>query len=123
MTHRRTVAAKKNFRRSNPPNPPKRRESGEYTRFILILFVAFALLGGFALSARKHFAALEYSFRNVRLKKEIERLKNEQRELLLKRESVLSPAELEKKAHKLGLQRLSGSQISVNSADVAVKHF
>jgi cell division protein FtsL len=76
------------------------------------LAIGIVLVGGFAAAAQQHFAAHQHSVRNVELQRERDRLRNERQRLLLKREAALSPAQLEKKAQKIGMRTPSAEQIN-----------
>jgi hypothetical protein len=70
------------------------------------------LAAGFVYAAGLHFDALERSAKNVEMRRQREQLKTDRQRLLLTRETALSPAQLEKQAHKIGMQGLTASQIA-----------
>jgi hypothetical protein len=72
-------------------------------------------------AARQHFSSMEYSIKNAKLRKQIEELEYNKRNLQLTREISLSPAEIKKSARKLGLIDISDTQtpaMPVNTAAV-----
>lgn len=76
------------------------------------IVVGIAVVLGFAAAAQQHFAAHEFSVENVKLQREREQLKIEQKRLLLERETALSLDRLRQKAEKMGLQGLTANQIT-----------
>lgn len=80
------------------------RDLGLWWQCVAVVFVGILFIGGFGWAARRHFAAVEVSAQNAEMQRERERLRVERQKLLSERETVLSPAELEKKALKIGLQ-------------------
>jgi len=70
------------------------------------------LAAGFVYAAGLHFDALERGAKNVEMRQKREQLKTDRQRLLLTRETALSPAQLEKQAHKIGMQGLTASQIA-----------
>lgn len=75
---------------------------------------------GFAFAAQQHFSAVETSAENVRMQKELNRLRSEQKRLIFEREMAASPSQLEARARKIGLQNISAEQI--NGMDEADFH-
>jgi len=69
------------------------------------------LAGGFVYAGGQHFAALKFGYGNEGLRREHDRLVEEQRRLLLAREEAASPSRLERAARQLGLQPLQAGQI------------
>ena len=76
------------------------------------LAIGIFMVGGFSIAAQQHFTAYQYSVRNVELQRERNRLRNEQNRLMLEREAALAPAQLEKKAFKIGMKTLTAEQIN-----------
>jgi hypothetical protein len=71
-------------------------------RYRLLMFACGAtLVAGFFFAARTHFASIDFSMRNSRLKKMSDELEADKRRLLLAKEIALSPAELKKAAQKI----------------------
>lgn len=83
-------------------------------RYSFLSIVSVLLLGtGFLYAARTHFSAMNYSMKNEKLRKEIEELENNQRQLKVQKEMVSSPVQLEKAARRLGFRRMSPEDIKV----------
>jgi cell division protein FtsL len=75
------------------------------------LVCGLVLAGGFLYAGGLHFAALKYGYENERLRRERDRLVEEQRRFLLEREEVSSPSRLERAARQLGMQPMQPGQI------------
>lgn len=58
-----------------------------------------------------HFAALRYGYQTETLRRERDRLLQEQKRFLLEREEAASPARLERAARQLGMQPMQPEQI------------
>ncbi|MBV9958254.1 MAG: cell division protein FtsL [Acidobacteria bacterium] len=97
----------------NQPNFTIHRERDRraLSRLALLLFSGLLLAGGFVFAAGQHFAAVRYGYQSEQLRRERERLVEEQRRLLLEREEASAPARLEGEARKLGLQPVSPGQV------------
>ena len=91
---------------------PRQRDSSLWWQCVSAVFIGVMLVGGFTFAAHGHFVAREFSVKNVELQRERERLKNEQKRLLLEREMVMSLDRLKRKALKIGLQEPTVNQIS-----------
>ena len=91
---------------------PRERDTGQWWRCLLIIVIGITVVIGFAVAARQHFTACEFSVENVKLQLEREQLKSEQKRLLLEREMALSLDRLKQKAEKIGLQGITVNQIS-----------
>ncbi|MCA1557609.1 MAG: cell division protein FtsL [Acidobacteria bacterium] len=99
-----------------PPGQPNfavRRERAPraFSRLILLLCCGLALSGGFVLAAGQRFAAVRYGYQSEELRRERERLLEEQRRLILAREQATSPARLESAARAIGMQPVKPSQV------------
>ena len=81
-------------------------------RCVLGVFGGILIAVGFAFAAQQHFTALQCSVRNVEMQKELERLKKEQKRLIFEREMASSPAQLENRARRIGLQTIAAQQIN-----------
>ena len=80
----------------------------ERDRTVLNMLAALLLCGliltsGFVYAARQHFAALQFGYQSESLRRERQRLIEDQRRLLLEREAAASPARLEHAARQLGM--------------------
>lgn len=86
---------------------PRERDSRLWWQCVGGVIVGILLVGGFAHAAKQHFDAYGHGLKTVELQCERNRLKVEQKRLLLERENAVSLDELKKKAKKLGLEELS----------------
>ena len=80
-------------------------------RLALLLVCGLVLAGGFLYACGLHFAALRYGYQNEALRRERDRLVEEQRRFLLEREEAAAPARLERAARKLGMQPMQPGQL------------
>lgn len=81
-------------------------------RCVYGVIAGILIAAGFAFAAQQHFTAVEQSIRNVEMQRERERLKREQKRLIYEREMAASPAQLELRARKIGLQNVSVQQLN-----------
>ncbi len=89
----------------------RERDTQALSRLALLLFCGLVLAGGFVFAAQQHFAAVQYGYHSETLRDERERLLEEQRQLLLKKEQASAPARLESAARKIGLRPLQPGQL------------
>jgi len=73
--------------------------------FIILSIAGLLLLGGFVLGARKHFDAVDKGYESEALRREANQLNERLRQLELEYDRVASPAEVEKRAKRIGLHR------------------
>jgi cell division protein FtsL len=95
----------------------RERDLSALSRLALLLFCGLALTCGFLFAAKQHFAAIQYGYKSQDLRREHERLVQEQRRLLLMKEEATSPVRLEPAARGLGLQPVKPGQIAVRADD------
>jgi cell division protein FtsL len=95
--------ANTNVRRARDPRSARRRA--------LLLGACVMLAAGFVYAVRQQIVAVELGYRTEELRRERERLLDEQRRLLLALEERASPARLERAARELGLQTTRAAQI------------
>lgn len=95
----------------------RERDLSALSRLVLLLFCGLALTSGFLFAAKQHFAAIQYGYKNQDLRREHERLVQEQRRLLLMKEEATSPVRLEPAARGIGLQPVQPGQIAVRTED------
>ncbi len=102
------------------PNFTIRRERDTQTisRLLMVLIFGVLLSSGFLFAASQHFKAVQYGYQNEQLRKERNRLQEEQRRLMLERESAVSPINLERAAKKIGMKPANAQQINANLKDV-----
>ncbi len=86
------------------------RDRRALSRLALLLFCGLVLAGGFVFAARQHFAAVQYGYQSEGLRRERDRLLQEQQHLRLKKEQAFAPARLESEARELGLRPVAASQ-------------
>lgn len=96
------------------PNTDVRRERDpRAAKRQAILLATCALLAlGFVFAASQKIAAVQYGYRNEELRRERERLLEEQRRLLLAIEESASLESLERTARELGMQPARASQMN-----------
>ncbi|HXD31292.1 MAG TPA: hypothetical protein VN643_09255 [Pyrinomonadaceae bacterium] len=93
----------------------RERDLSALSRLVLLLFCGLALTSGFLFAAKQHFAAIQYGYKNQDLRREHEKLLQEQRRLLLMKEEATSPVRLEPAARGIGLQPVQPGQIAVRN--------
>lgn len=92
------------------------RDVRALSRLALLLFCGLILASGFVFAAQQHFAAVQYGYKSEELRRERERLLEEQQHLMLKREQAFAPARLESEARELGLKPPLASQVGTQKA-------
>ena len=92
------------------------RDPRALSRLALLLFCGLVLASGFVFAARQHFAAVQYGYQSEGLRRERDRLLQEQQHLLLMKEQAFAPAVLESEARELGLKPLLASQVGTQKA-------
>ncbi|MEO6590348.1 MAG: hypothetical protein ABIP06_13700 [Pyrinomonadaceae bacterium] len=106
-------STKKNNNRQSEPLP---------VRYILLtLTCGLILVVGFFFAARQHFSAIDYGIKNSKLKKQIDELETDKRQLILAKEIALTPGEIKKAAQKIGLTMMTASNIEVFRPNGEVK--
>ncbi len=85
-------------------------------RLAVLLFCGLLLAGGFLFAAQQHFAAVQYGYKSEGLRREREKLLQEQQHLMLMREQAFAPARLESEARELGLKPLVAGQLENQKA-------
>jgi hypothetical protein len=93
------------------------RDLHALSRLALLLFCGLVLASGFVFAAQQHFAAVQYGYQSEGLRRERDRLLQEQQDLMLKKEQAFAPARLESEARELGLRPLVASQLETQKAD------
>jgi hypothetical protein len=93
------------------------RDVRALSRLALLLFCGLILASGFVFAAQQHFAAVQYGYKSEGLRREREKLFQEQQHLRLKREQAFSPARLESEARGLGLRPLMAGQLGTQKAN------
>ena len=85
----------------------------------LLLVGCIALACGFVFAVSRQIMAVEYGYKTEALRRERERLMDEQRLLLLAVEENSSPAQLEQAARELGMQPATSAQIEASAHERA----
>ena len=91
------------------------RDLRALSRLALLLCCGLVLAGGFVFAAQQHFAAVSYGYKSEGLRRERERLLEEQQHLLLQKEQAFAPARLAVQARELGLKPLDASQVGTQN--------
>jgi cell division protein FtsL len=104
-----------------PPDQPnfavrRERDGRALTRLVLLLFCGLVLSGGFVFAAGQRFSAVRYGYKSEELRRERDRLLEEQRRLMLAREQATSPARLESAARAIGMQPVRPSQVEMGAS-------
>jgi uncharacterized protein HemX len=96
------------------PNVNVRRERDPRTarRRTLLLAGCLALAAGFVFAVRQQIVALELGYQTEALRREREKLVDEQRHLMLALEAHTAPIQLERAARELGMQPTRAKQIA-----------
>jgi hypothetical protein len=89
----------------------RERDPRTLTRQAMLLASCVVLAAGFVFAARQKIAAVQYGYRSEELRRERERLLEEQHRLLVAVEESSSPVHLERAARTLGLQPARAAQI------------
>ena len=86
--------------------PVARPVSSRVMGWLAAIGVAGALLScGFVISARQHFEAISVGYQSEELRRQSAQVEEKLRQLELDYARASSPGEIEKRAHKLGLER------------------
>jgi cell division protein FtsL len=93
------------------------RDLRALSRLALLLCCGLVLAGGFVFAAKQHFAAVQYGYRSEDLRRERDRLLQEQQHLMLQREQAFAPSRLESEARELGLKPVVASQIETQRGE------
>lgn len=101
-----------------PPDQPnfavrRERDRRALARLVLLLVCGLVLSGGFVFAAGQRFSAVRYGYKSEELRRERDRLLEEQRRLILAREQATSPARLESAARAIGMQPVHPSQVDL----------
>ena len=103
---------KRNLPINKTPQKIKRERAPlPWRYFMMTILCVLFLVVGFFFAARQHFSAIDYGIKNSRLRKQIDELETEKRQLMLAKEIALSPAEIKKAAKKMGLSAMTASNI------------
>jgi cell division protein FtsL len=92
------------------------RDLRALSRLALLLFCGLVLAGGFVFAARQHFAAVQFGYQSEGLRRERDRLLQEQQHLMLQKQQAFAPARLEFEARELGLRPVAANQLEAQKA-------
>lgn len=90
----------------------RERDTRAVKRLLMLCLCGIVLSGGFLYAASQRFRAINYGYKNEQLRKERDRLLEEQRRLTLEREAAVSPINLQPAATKIGMKSASPEQIN-----------
>ncbi len=106
---------RKKISRSTQPIRAKREQKPLPRKYCLLMIVCGLFLAvGFFSAARQHFASIEYSIKNSKLRKQMEDLEADKRRLVLAKEIALSPGEIKRAAKKIGLKEMTPSELALS---------
>ena len=97
-------------------NVRRDRDVRALSRLALLLCCGLVLAGGFVFAAQQYFTAVQYGYKSETLRRQRDKLLEEQQHLLLKREQSIAPSVLEPEARELGLKPLLASQVGTQKA-------
>src|SRR3712207_5009893 len=100
------------------PNPYVRRERDPRAlrRQMILLAGCLVLAAGFVMAVRQQILAVDYGYKTEALRRERERLLDEQRRLKLALEERSAPARLGEAAAAIGMQPTRAAQIETDAA-------
>lgn len=105
---------KRNSPRSASPSAHIAERTNSTVLYVLLTIACAAFLAtGFFFAARQHFAAMDLGMKNSTLRKQIEEMEGQKRQLVLAREMVRSPAEMKRIASNKGFRQRESPAIAV----------
>jgi cell division protein FtsL len=90
---------------------PRQKEQGAVGRLALLLLCGLVLASGFVYAGVQHFGALRLGYETQKLRSDLDKAQEEQKRLLMARETAVSPIRLEQAARQLGMQPMMPAQI------------
>jgi len=102
-----------NPRLASPSAHTAERNTSTLLYVLLTIACAAFLATGFFFAARQHFAAMDLGMKNSSLRKQIEEMEGQKRQLVLAREIVRSPAEMKRIAANKGFRQREASMMAV----------
>ena len=105
-------------KRNNPrlasPSAHIAERTNSTVLYVLLTIACAAFLAtGFFFAARQHFAAMDLGMKNSTLRKQIEEMEGQKRQLVLAREIVRSPAEMKRIAANKGFRQREAGVMAV----------
>ena len=94
-----------NSRLASPSAHTAERNASMLPYVLLTIACAAFLATGFFFAARQHFAAMDLGMKNSTLRKQVEEMEAQKRQLVLAREIVRSPAEMKRIASNKGFRQ------------------
>lgn len=92
----------------------RERDPRALVRQVVLVACGLLLVVGFFATVRQKFVAVSYGYESEKLRRERDRLKEEQGHLLLELQEASSPAQLQQSARKLGLQPTRPTQLGAS---------
>src|SRR2546423_6780145 len=89
----------------------RQKEQGAIGRLALLLLCGLVLASGFVYAGVQHFGALRLGYETQKLRSGLDKAQEEQKRLLMARETAVSPIRLEQAARQLGMQPMMPAQI------------
>lgn len=102
-----------NPRLASPSAHTAERNTSTFLYVLLTIACAAFLATGFFFAARQHFAAMDLGMKNSTLRKQIEEMEGQKRQLVLAREIVRSPAEMKRIAANKGFRQREAGVMAV----------
>ncbi len=102
-----------NPRLASPSAHIAERNTSTVLYVLLTIACAAFLATGFFFAARQHFAAMDLGMKNSTLRKQIEEMEGQKRQLVLAREIVRSPAEMKRIASNKGFRQRDSVMMAV----------
>ena len=102
-----------NPRLASPSAYTAERNTSTLLYVLLTIACAAFLATGFFFAARQHFAAMDLGMKNSTLRKQIEEMEGQKRQLVLAREIVRSPAEMKRIASNKGFRQRDAAAMAI----------
>lgn len=109
-------------RLASPSAISAERSSSTLLYILLTIACAAFLATGFFFAARQHFAAMDLGMKNSQLRKQIEEMEAQKRQLVLAREVVRSPAEMKRIAANKGFRQYEPTVIPAAAPTTAASN-
>lgn len=105
---------KRNSPRLASPSVHIAERTNSTVLYVLLTIACAAFLAtGFFFAARQHFAAMDLGMNNSTLRKQIEEMEGQKRQLVLAREMVRSPAEMQRIATNKGFRQRDAAAMTI----------
>jgi len=105
---------KRNSPRLASPSAHIAERTNSTVLYVLLTIACAAFLAtGFFFAARQHFAAMDLGMKNSTLRKQIEEMEGQKRQLVLAREMVRSPAEMKRIASNKGFRQRDAAAMTI----------